>query len=136
LLLPPSGEDSAATKWIEADMVARRIQSLVQGCPVQVYEEAEDRSFISRPVRYGDIAILLEQRTNLSSYLAALARYGIPFYVHGGTGFYSRQEVYELYNLLRFLHFRHDDISLAVTLRSPYCGLPDTDLSLIGREKG
>ncbi len=136
LLLPSSGEDSAATKWIEADMVARRIQSLVQGCPVQVYEEAEDRSFISRPARYGDIAILLEQRTNLSSYLAALARYGIPFYVHGGTGFYSRQEVYDLYNLLRFLHFRHDDISLAGTLRSPYCGLPDTDLFLIGREKG
>jgi len=136
LLLPPSGEDSAATKWIEADMVARRIQSLVHGSPVPVYEEAEGRSFISRPARYGDIAILLEQRTNLSSYLAALARYGIPFYVHGGTGFYSRQEVYVLYNLLRFLHFRHDDISLAGTLRSPYCGLPDSDLFRIAGEKG
>ncbi|MBP7715912.1 MAG: UvrD-helicase domain-containing protein [Methanoregulaceae archaeon] len=136
LLLPPPGEDSAATKWIEADMVARRIQSLVHGCPVRVYEEAEDRSFISRPARYSDIAILLEQRTNLSLYIAALARYGIPFYVHGGTGFYSRQEVYDLYNLLRFLHLMHDDISLAGTLRSPYCGLPDTDLFRIGREKG
>ncbi|MDD1718799.1 MAG: UvrD-helicase domain-containing protein, partial [Methanoregulaceae archaeon] len=167
LLLAPGGDDSAATKRSEADMVARRIYRLVRDHPatsgttgdqpenknqvqadtgesfgpgihgpVQVYEEMKDRSFIQRPARYGDVAILLEARSNLSYYLQALSTYGIPYYVHGGTGFYSRQEVYDLYNLLRFLEHRHDDISLAGVLRSPYFGLPDTELYLIAQEHG
>jgi ATP-dependent helicase/nuclease subunit A len=136
LLLPPGGCDSSATRRNEAGMVARRIQCLVLGSHIHVYEEAKDRSFTKRPARYGDIAILLEQRTNLPVYLSALASYGIPFYVHGGTGFYSRPEVCDLYNILRFLRYRHDDISLAGTLRSPYFCLPDTELFRIAGEKG
>ena len=103
LLLPPQGDDAAGTKRSEADMVARRIHSAVNAQPLSVYEERADHSFVQRPARYGDIAILLEQRTNLSYYIAALAEYGIPFYVHGGTGFYHRQEVYDLCSILSFL---------------------------------
>jgi ATP-dependent helicase/nuclease subunit A len=136
LMLAPGGDNTAASKRSEADMVARRIYSLTHERPMEVYEEAKDRSYMQRPARYGDVAILLEQRTNLSYYLAALGTYGIPFYVHGGTGFYSRQEVYDLYNLLRSLEHRHDDISLAGVLRSPYFGLPDTELFLIAQERG
>jgi ATP-dependent helicase/nuclease subunit A len=90
LLLAPTGEDSAGSKRCEADMVARRIHSIVRECPLEVYQELPDHAYVQRPARFGDVAILLEQRTNLSSYLAALGRYGIPVYVHGGTGFYSR----------------------------------------------
>ena len=136
LLLAPTGDDSAGSKRCEADMVARRIHSIVHERPLKVYEEAADHTYVQRPARFGDVAILLEQRTNLSFYLAALGRYGIPVYVHGGTGFYSRQEVLDLYNLLRFLEHRHDNISLAGVLRSPYFGLPDTELFRIAREKG
>jgi ATP-dependent helicase/nuclease subunit A len=136
LLLPPAGEDAAGTKRSEAGMVARRIQGIVQSAPLSVYEEQPDHSFVQRPARYGDIAILLEQRTNLPYYLAALSEYGIPFYVHGGTGFYHRQEVYDLYSILAFLVHRHDSISLAGVLRSPYFGVPDTELFCIAQEKG
>lgn len=136
LLLPHSGNDAAGTKRSEADMVARRIHSIVHARPQSVYEEQPDHSFTERPARYGDIAILLEQRTNLSYYVAALGRYGIPFYVHGGTGFYHRQEVYDLYSILSFLQFRHDDVSLAGILRSPYFGLPDTELFRIAHKDG
>lgn len=136
LMLAPGEDDSAGTKRNEADMVARRISSIMNGCPRNIYEEAPDRTFRERPARFGDIAILLEQRTNLPFYLAALSRYGIPFYVHGGTGFYSRQEVYDLYNLLRFVELEHDDLSLAGVLRSPYFGIPDEDLFLIAQERG
>ena len=131
LLLAPGGIDTAASKRSEADMVARRIYSVTHERPLEIYEQAKDRSFVKRSAQYGDVAILLEQRTNLSYYLAALAKYGIPFYVHGGTGFYSRQEVFDLYNLLRFLEYRHDDISLAgdtpvpVFWPSRYGTLPD-----------
>ncbi|MFA5296158.1 MAG: UvrD-helicase domain-containing protein [Methanoregulaceae archaeon] len=136
LMLAPGGDDTAASKRNEADMVARRIYSLTHERPLGVYEETKDRTYVERPARYGDVAILLEQRTNLAYYLSALSSYGIPFYVHGGTGFYSRQEVYDLYNLLRFLEHRHDDISLAGALRSPYFGLPDTELFSIAQERG
>jgi ATP-dependent helicase/nuclease subunit A len=136
LLLAPTGEDSRGSKRCEADMVARRIHSIVHECPLEVYLESPEHAYVQRPARFGDVAILLEQRTNLSSYLAALGRYGIPVYVHGGTGFYSRQEVLDLYNLLRFLEHRHDNISLAGALRSPYFGLPDTELFRIAEEKG
>jgi len=136
LLLPPKGCDAAGTKRSEAGMVARRIHSITNAQPLSVYEELPDHSFISRPARYGDIAILLEARTNLSYYLAALGEYGIPFYVHGGTGFYHRQEVYDLANILSFLEHRHDSVSLAGILRSPYFGLPDTELFRIVQERG
>jgi ATP-dependent helicase/nuclease subunit A len=136
LLLPPKGADAAGTKRNEAGMLARRIHSIVNARPLSVYEEEPDHSFIQRPARYGDIAIMLEQRTNLSYYLSALGEYGIPFYVHGGTGFYHRQEVYDLWNILSFLEHRHDNISLAGILRSPYFGLPDTELFFIAQESG
>ncbi|MCX6689268.1 MAG: UvrD-helicase domain-containing protein, partial [Methanoregula sp.] len=136
LLLPPKGSDAAGTKRNEAGMLARRIHSIVNAQPLSVYEEKPDHSFVQRPARYGDIAILLEQRTNLSYYLSALGEYGIPFYVHGGTGFYHRQEVYDLCNILSFLEHRHDSVSLAGILRSPYFGLPDTELFCIAQENG
>jgi ATP-dependent helicase/nuclease subunit A len=136
LLLPPKGNDAAGTKRNEADMVARRIHSIVNSQPLSVYEEQPDHTFIRRPAWYGDIAILLEQRTNLSYYLSALGEYGIPFYVHGGTGFYHRQEVYDLCNILSFLEHRHDNVSLVGILRSPYFGLPDTELFRIAQERG
>jgi ATP-dependent helicase/nuclease subunit A len=136
LLLPPKGADAAGTKRNEADMVARRIHSTVNAQPLSVYEEQPDHTFTRRPTRYGDIAILLEQRTNLSYYLSALGEYGIPFYVHGGTGFYHRQEVYDLCNILSFLEHRHDNVSLVGILRSPYFGLPDTELFRIAQERG
>ena len=136
LLLPPKGNDAAGTKRNEAGMLARRIHSIVNAQPLTVYEELPDYSFIERPARYGDIAILLEARTSLSYYLSALGEYGIPFYVHGGTGFYHRQEVYDLYNILAFLEHRHDNISFAGILRSPYFGLKDAELFSIAQENG
>ncbi|HII98215.1 MAG TPA: UvrD-helicase domain-containing protein [Methanoregula sp.] len=136
LLLPPKGTDAAGTKRNEAGMVARRIHSIVNARPLSVYEEQPDHTFIQRPARYGDIAILLEARTSLSYYLSALSEYGIPFYVHGGTGFYHRQEVYDLASILSFLEHRHDNVSLVGILRSPYFGLPDTELFRIAQERG
>ena len=136
LLLPPRGEQSADTKRNEAEMVGRRIHALVKGDPVDVYEENPDHRWQKRPARYGDLAILLAQRTNLEYYLSSLARAGIPYYVHGGTGFYGRQEIYDLFNLLCFLENGHSDVSLVGVLRSPYFGISDAELFLLSRGPG
>ncbi|WAC05856.1 MAG: UvrD-helicase domain-containing protein [Methanoregula sp.] len=135
LLLPRSGETSSETKRNEAEIVARRIQSLVSS-RIGVYEEQADHTFMKRAARYGDIALLLEQRTNLPQYLAALTRFNIPYYVHGGTGFYGRQEIYDLYNLLAFLENEHNDVCLFGVLRSPYFGMSDAELYFLSREPG
>jgi len=132
LVLVGKEDTGPATKRAGAAMVARRIQRLLVA-PAEVYEEGPDHAFVKRPARYGDIAILLEQRTNLSYYLAALSQYGVPYYVHGGTGFYGRQEIFDLYNIVAFLVNRHDDVSLLGALRSPYFGLSDTELFYLAR---
>lgn len=136
LMLVGKEATGPATKRVEAAMVARRVQSLVNANPAEVYEELPDHSYRTRPARYGDIAILLEQRTNLSYYLAALAQYGIPYYVHGGTGFYGRQEIFDLYTILAFLENPHDDVSLTGSLRSPYFGMKDTEIFHLTRCQG
>jgi ATP-dependent helicase/nuclease subunit A len=136
LMLPQKGEDTKSGRHNEADMVARRIRSLVNGTPAEVYEEEKDRTFTRRRAQYGDIAILLEQRTNLPIYLSALNRYGIPYYVHGGTGFYERQEILDIYNTLAYLENQRSNIHLAGLLRSPYMGISDADLYLASTEKG
>ncbi len=136
LMLPSKGIDSSSTKRNEAEMVARRVHSLVNAQPADVFEEIQPGEYIKRQARYGDIAILLEQRTNLSYYLSSLSRAGIPYYVHGGTGFYGRQEICDLYNLLSFLENAHSDVSLFGVLRSPYCGMSDAELFFVSQERG
>ncbi|MFY1645317.1 3'-5' exonuclease, partial [Methanoculleus bourgensis] len=52
----------------------------------------------------------------------------IPYHVYAGLGFYRRQEVYDLYNILRILENERDDVALYGALRSPYFGISDARL--------
>ncbi|MCK9278851.1 MAG: PD-(D/E)XK nuclease family protein, partial [Methanoculleus sp.] len=127
LLLCPKVKDRSAGRRAEAEMVARKIRHLVEEGEKPVYRDGE-----ARPAGYGDVAILLERRTNLAYYEWALERYGVPYHVHAGLGFYERQEVYDLYNILRFLVNDLDDVALYGLLRSPYFGFSDVRLFHIG----
>ncbi|MDN7012880.1 DNA helicase UvrD [Methanoculleus sp. FWC-SCC3] len=131
LLLSPKIRDRAAGRRTEAEMVARKIRSLVERGEKPVCRDGE-----ARPAGYGDVAVLLERRTNLAYYEWALARYGVPYNVHAGLGFYERQEVYDLYNILRFLVNDLDDAALYGVLRSPYFGFSDARLFHIARAAG
>jgi len=131
LLLSPKIKDRAAGRRAEAEMAARKIRSLVERGEKQVCRDGE-----VRPAGYGDVAVLLERRTNLAYYEWALARYGVPYHVHAGLGFYERQEVYDLYNILRFLVNHLDDAALYGVLRSPYFGFSDARLFHIARSSG
>lgn len=86
-----------------------------------------------RVPRFGDITILLRARTNLRYYESVLAERGIPYAVEKGVGFFQRQEVMDIGNLVRFLANRMDDISLYGLLRSPFFGLSDALLFRIAR---
>jgi len=127
-----SGGTSSDTKEIEAGMVAELIHRIVESGALPV----TDRNGSIRPAEYGDIAILIERRTHLSRYIDALSRLDTPYYVHGGIGFYSRQEICDIYNILSFILRPYDDAALYGTLRSPYFSLSDRILFRIMTSPG
>ena len=81
-----------------------------------------------RPARPGDIAILLRRFANVHVFQQALDTHGIPAATPSGTGFFTRQEVFDCINLLRWLAEPQDDIALTGVLRSPFFALGDDTL--------
>ena len=116
---------------VEADLVAAEIHGLLQEGR-HVWDRREDRM---RPARPGDIAILLRRFTNVHVFQQALDSHGIPAATPSGTGFFTRQEVLDCINLLRWLAEPQDDIALTGVLRSPFFALAD-DTLLALRERG
>ncbi len=116
---------------VEADLVAGEIRRLLdEGRPV--WDRRENRMRAARP---GDIAILLRRFTNVHVFQQALDTHGIPAATPSGTGFFTRQEVFDCINLLRWLAEPQDDIALSGALRSPFFALGD-DTLLALREHG
>ncbi len=104
--------------------LARRLQDLVaEGCPIFDRESGE-----TRPLVYGDVALLFRTRNRMPGYEEALADLGLPYVTLGGRGFFGRHEVLDLLNLLRALRNPLDDLSLASVLRSPLFALSDEAL--------
>jgi ATP-dependent helicase/nuclease subunit A len=82
------------------------------------------------------VAILLNRRTMLKTYEEALRLNRIDFTVVRGRGFFQRQEIMDLGNLLRFLTNPADDLSLIAFLRSPAGHLSDAGIFLLARDAG
>ena len=78
--------------------------------------------------RYSDIALLFRAMTNVQTYESAFRRANIPYQTVLGRGFYQREEITDLIQLLRFLDNKTDELALAAVLRSPLCGISDNAL--------
>ena len=119
----PDGKRASAAdmrRW-EAQAIAERVMSLVaDGQPV--YDKAERQW---RGITYGDIAILFQSMSHLAIYEEALKARQLPYLTLAGRGYYNRQEVWDMLELLRFLHNPGDDLALATVLRSPLFGFSD-----------
>lgn len=107
-------------RW-EAHEIARRIQEIVAQ-ERQVYDRQRD---CWRPIRYGDIAILFRALSKVALYEDVFKAKGIPFLTVAGRGYFDRQEVWDMLDLLRALHNPADDLSLAAALRSPMFAFSD-----------
>ena len=107
---PRAEQDS---RVLDAQQLARRILALTQG---------PDR------LKYGDIALLFRAMTQVQIYESVFRRANIPYQTVLGRGFYEREEITDLIQLLRFLDNKTDEIALAAVLRSPLCGLSDNAL--------
>jgi len=114
----------------EARALAARLEEIVKTGSVKVWDADREAA---RPVRYGDIAILLRRTTHLHVYEEALERRGVPYYVVAGRGFYKQQEVLDIIHLLRVLDDPADDLHLAGVLRSPLFAVSDEGLYHLSR---
>jgi ATP-dependent helicase/nuclease subunit A len=117
---PAFRSSSLAAQQRDAEQVAARIEALVRG------DEA-GRPEACVP-KYKDIAILFRAFTGVWTYESALRRAGIPYLTVQGKGFYQREEITDLIQLLRFLDNTTDELALAAILRSPLGGISDNAL--------
>ena len=101
----------------DAEQVAAHISTLVSG-----------PDSAPQLIQYRDIAILLRAFTGVWTYESALRRAGIPYLTVQGKGFYQREEITDLIQLLRFLDNTTDELALAAILRSPLGGISDNTL--------
>ncbi|MBC8098598.1 MAG: PD-(D/E)XK nuclease family protein, partial [Armatimonadetes bacterium] len=108
----------------DAQVVAARLRALVDGERL-IYDKDHG---ITRPAQVGDCALLFQAMTHVTHYEDALAAAGIPYLTVAGKGYYNRQEVQDLLNLLRALVNPADDLALAAALRSPLFMLSDDAL--------
>jgi ATP-dependent exoDNAse (exonuclease V) beta subunit len=79
----------------------------------------------TRPIQFGDFAILVQRNKDFKPIAQALANAEIPYVAAAGSGFLDRQEIYDLENALAFLACPEDSQSLFAILRSPMFGLSD-----------
>ncbi len=131
VLLPVSKQTPAGDKTgdddrrrVEADAVAAEVASLLRR-PAIVWDRDEGRH---RPARASDVAVLLRRLTNVHLFEQALESHGVPCRTVAGAGFFTRQEVLDLTNLLGWLAESDDSIALAGALRSPLFTIDDQSL--------
>src|ERR1044072_5639441 len=107
---PRAEQDS---RVLDAQQLARRILALTHG---------------PNGVKYGDIALLFRAMTQVSIYESVFRRANIPYQTVLGRGFYEREEITDLIQLLRFLDNKTDELALSAVLRSALCGISDNAL--------
>ena len=107
-----------AARRVEASILAQHIRSL-----------ADSGSYA-----YGQIAVLFKKTTASHFYERAFRSQDIPYFTARGRGFYEKQEVADLLNLLKLIEGSSSDIVLAGVLRSPLVGISDDALYWLSKK--
>ena len=114
------GDEDETSPNTEAELVAKRILNLLD----------EHKKII-----WSDIAVLVRKRKSFKYLEKVFSKYRIPFNVVGGTGFYQRQSVYDVYNYFSFLLDKNNDTALVGILRSPFFNLSDAQIFEISSQR-
>jgi ATP-dependent helicase/nuclease subunit A len=143
----PKAEQSS--RELDAAQIARRINALTDPGTAPILRASSDGSTLPAietfnsqsvvppvdstqdacgPRKYSSIALLFRAMTNVQTYESAFRRANIPYQTVLGRGFYQREEITDLIQLLRFLDNKTDELALAAVLRSPLCGVSDNAL--------
>lgn len=116
---------------LEGRLIARRIHEMMDGGMVM------EKSGTFRPMKYGDIVILLRSIAGKGPQLMkVLEENHIPAVSDKEEDFMENGEVEILWALLKILDNPRQDLALAAVLRSYFVGLDEKDLALLYLEKG
>jgi ATP-dependent helicase/nuclease subunit A len=119
-----AGSAEQCRRW-EAIELTQRLRHIVEVEQRPVFDK---KTQTHRSARFGDIALLFQSTSNITLYEDVFKGQRLPFVTVAGRGYYSRQEVWDLINLLKVLHNPGDNLSLAAVLRSPLFSLSDDAL--------
>jgi len=123
------GDEDEASQNSESELVAKKILEVIK-------KNLPFRQAGGEKINWSDIAVLVRKRKNFIDLEKSFSKYKIPFSVVGGTGFYQKQSVYDIYNYFSFLLDRNNDAALVGILRSPFFNLSDAQVFEISREPG
>lgn len=111
----------------EAVYIARTIQNKINS-----KELIRGKDGVMRPIRYGDIAILMRSlKGHINEYAQALTQLGIPVICDNSTNLFDNNEIKMLLSLLRTIDNPMQDIPLLATMMSPIYGFTADELALI-----
>jgi ATP-dependent helicase/nuclease subunit A len=128
-LLPALTDDASAEtcRREEAKLIASRLVQMCSGAErVSVFDPILKTE---RPAHFGDVTMLFRSFSAVYLYEQVLRERGIPYTVVAGAGFYERQEVLDIRNVLSLVADPWDEMALLAYLRSPMAGLPDDALA-------
>ncbi|MEA3365466.1 MAG: UvrD-helicase domain-containing protein, partial [Candidatus Hydrogenedentes bacterium] len=136
-LIPQRAEEKESVSEVrtrEAAMIGDWIAAASSGAlDVQIQPKGSDEK---RRVAFGDIAMLFRALSDVHIYERALSERNIPFHVIAGKGYYERQEVLDIRNLLEAVVDPWHEPAVLGFLRSPMAGLNDDSLLAICRDPG
>lgn len=117
---------SVDKKVLEAMMIGEKICNIMQGeQKLHVFADGE-----YRPVRYGDIAILLRTAKGwVDTFVTTLTDMGIPAYAEMSTGYFQTMEVRTVIDLLSIIDNPRQDIPYVAVLRSYFGSVTDEELA-------
>lgn len=120
-------EDATTTSHeVEADYVAELISELIRN------ETPVTQDGVQRPVRYGDIVLLMRSANTVSGiYRKALVDHGIPVQSEQGGGFYTTPEITVMMALLAVVDNPMQDVPLITALQSVYVGFTPDELAQV-----
>ncbi len=116
------GDETPDKVRLEARYVAGRIRAMVEG-----RERISDGAGGTRPVRYGDIALLLRTPgTTGGAFRRALTEAGVPVNARQGGAFFAQPEVSFALSMLSVVDNPRQDVPLVAALRGlPFGFTPD-----------
>ena len=129
-LLAPRIEHCAAARTAEAQLIANQIEKLIRQ-KVLITEKDENGNDCVRPVEFGDVMILIRNRTHIGEYESVLRDRGIPFIGSQRGGLLDNQEIQDLERLLDSLITPYNNLAIAQVLKSPIFDAADEDLASI-----
>ena len=117
---------------MEANVVARQVARLLEEGAL-IWDATEERERRAQPK---DIVILLRGFTRVAEFERALEGQGAPYRASAGGGFFDRQEIIDLTNLMEWLSDTQNDLALVGVLRSPFFAIDDESLLMLRNAEG